>query len=148
MKLISDRETQKRAARFLVVGGTSFAVQVAVMKVASDAVGLGANGAFTVSFGCSTLTHYLLNRFWALPSARVDTWRQAKEYLGTAAISWVINLAVFRLCLDGFGLGKVGATAVAVPPSTVVVFLLLNYRVFRAEAKKPGAVVADRGPRV
>ena len=87
MKLISDRETQKRAARFLVVGGTSFAVQVAVMKVASDAVGLGANGAFTVSFGCSTLTHYLLNRFWALPSARVDTWRQAKEYLGTAAIS-------------------------------------------------------------
>ncbi len=134
MKLISDRETQGRAARFLVVGGTSFAVQVAVMKMASDVVGLGANGAFTVSFGCSTLTHYLLNRFWALPSARVDTGRQAKEYLGTAAISWVINLAVFRLCLDGLGLGKVWATAAAVPPSTVVVFLLLNYRVFRAGA--------------
>lgn len=138
MNLFSDRETLRRAARFLVVGGTSFAVQVAVMKVGSDAVGLGTNVAFTVSFGCSTLTHYLLNRFWALPSARVDTWRQAKEYLGTAAISWVINLAVFRLCLDGFGLGKVGATAVAVPPSTVVVFLLLNYRVFRAGAAKTG----------
>jgi putative flippase GtrA len=132
MKLISDRATQGRAARFLVVGGTSFAVQVAVMKVASDGVGLATNAAFTVSFGCSTLTHYLLNRFWALPSARVDTWRQAKEYLGTAAISWVINLAVFRLCLDVIGLSKMGATAVAVPPSTVVVFLLLNYRVFRA----------------
>ena len=64
----------------------------------------------------------------------MDTWRQAKEYLGTAAISWVINLAVFRLCLDGLGLGKVWATAAAVPPSTVVVFLLLNYRVFRAGA--------------
>jgi putative flippase GtrA len=44
----------------------------------------------------------------------------------------VINLAVFRLCLDVIGLSKMGATAVAVPPSTVVVFLLLNYRVFRA----------------
>ena len=135
MKLISDRETQGRAARFLVVGGASFAVQVAVMKMASDVVGLGTNGAFTVSFGCSTLTHYLLNRFWALPSARVDPWRQAKEYLGTAVISWVINLAVFRLCLDVIGLGKIWATAVAVPPSTVVVFLLLNYRVFRAGKK-------------
>ncbi len=138
MKLISDRETRVRAARFLIVGGTSFAVQVAVMKVASDAMGLEANVAFTVSFVGSTLTHYLLNRFWALPSARADTWRQAKEYVGTAAISWVINIAVFRLCLDGFGLGKMWATAVAVPPSTVVVFLLLNYRVFRAGATAGG----------
>jgi len=135
-KSISDGETQRRAARFLVVGGTSFGVQVAVMTVASDGLGWGTNVAFTVSFVCSTLTHYLLNRFWALPSARVDTGRQAKEYLGTAAISWVINFAVFRLCLDGIGLGKVWATAVAVPPSTVVVFLLLNFRVFRA---KPAA---------
>ena len=90
------------------------------------------------NFAGSTLTHYLLNRFWALPSARADTWRQAKEYVGTAAISWVINIAVFRLCLDGFGLGKMWATAVAVPPSTVVVFLLLNYRVFRAGATAGG----------
>lgn len=133
MKLISDRETQVRAARFLVVGGTSFIVQVAVMKVASDVMGLGTNVAFSLSFVCSTLTHYLLNRFWALPSARVDTWRQAKEYLGTAAISWVINLAVFRLCLDVIGLQKIWATAAAVPPSTIVVFLILNYRVFRAK---------------
>jgi len=133
MKLLSDRETQLRAARFLLVGGTSFIVQVAVMKVASDVIGLVTNVAFSLSFGCSTLTHYVLNRFWALPSARVDTWRQAKEYLGTAAISWVINLAVFRLCLDLMGLQKMWATAVAVPPSTIVVFLILNYRVFRAK---------------
>jgi putative flippase GtrA len=44
----------------------------------------------------------------------------------------VINFALFRLCVDGFGLGRILATAIAVPPSTVVVFLLLNYRVFRA----------------
>ena len=138
MKLISGRETRVRAARFLIVGGTSFTVQVAVMKVASDAIGLEVNVAFTVSFVGSTLTHYLLNRFWALPSARADTWRQAKEYVGTAAISWVINIAVFRLCRVGFGLGKMWATAVAVPPSTVVVFLLLNYRVFRAGATAGG----------
>jgi putative flippase GtrA len=148
MKLISDRETQVRFARFLIVGGTSFAVQVAVMKVASDAMGLSTNVAFTLSFVCSTLTHYLLNRFWALPSARVDTWRQAKEYLGTSAISWVINIAVFRLCLDVIGLGKIWATAVAVPPSTVVVFLLLNFRVFRAGGEKRSGPPTSGGPTV
>ena len=96
---------------------------------------VGETWAFTFSWVVSTTTHYFANRFWALPSARVDTWRQAKEYLGTAAISWVINIAVFRLCLDVMGLSKVWATAVAVPPSTVVVFLLLNFRVFRAGAR-------------
>ena len=131
---LTDRETQVRFARFLVVGGTSYGVQVAVMKLASEVGGLATNVAFTLSFVCSSATHYVLNRFWALPSARADSWRQAREYLGTVAISYLINIAVFRLCLDVIGLGKIWATAVAVPPSTVVVFLILNYRVFRAGA--------------
>jgi len=92
---------------------------------------LGTNGAFTLSFLCSTSTHYTLNRFWALPSTRGDTLRQLGEYLAAAALSYVINLSLFRLCLDVFGWGKLWSTAVAVPPSTLVVFLLLNYRVFR-----------------
>ncbi|MSU22433.1 MAG: GtrA family protein [Opitutus sp.] len=127
---LSDRETQVRFARFLTVGATAYAVQVATMKL--FLLGAGTNVAFTLSFMCSTSTHYTLNRFWALPSARVDTWRQLREYLGTSAISYVINFSLFRLCLDGLGLGEIWATAIAVPPSTVVVFLLLNYRVFRA----------------
>ena len=118
--------------RFLVVGGTSFVVQVGAMKLALLALGI--NAAFTVAFTCSTTTHYLLNRFWALPSARTDGRRQFFEYLGTVAISFVINLGVFHLCLDGIGLDRMWATAAAVPPSTVVVFLLLNHRVFRAKS--------------
>ena len=58
-----------------------------------------------------------------------------REYLFTAALSFVINYGLFHLCVDGFGLGKIWSMAIAVPPSTLVVFLLLNYRVFRA---KPG----------
>ena len=133
-QLFSSATSYGRAARFLIVGATSYGVQVAVMKIASEVIGLGTNTAFSVSFICSSATHYLLNRFWALPSARADSWRQAREYLGTVAISYLINIGVFRLCLDIIGLTKIWATAVAVPPSTVVVFLLLNYRVFRAAA--------------
>ena len=132
---LPDKPTQWRFARFIAVGGLSYGVQVATMMLFSRGLGLATNVAFTLSFVCSTATHYTLNRFWALPSARSDTWRQAREYLGASAISFVINFAVFHLCLDVIGLGKIWATAVAVPPSTVVVFLLLNYRVFRAAKK-------------
>lgn len=122
-------ENRGRLTRFLVVGGTAYAVQWTTMKL--FAPWMDENVAFTLSFLCSSATHYTLNRFWALPSSRQDSWRQLAEYLATVALSWVINLAVFRLCRDGLGLGKLWATAVAVPPSTVVVFLLLNFRVFR-----------------
>jgi len=130
---IPEKSTRVRLARFLVVGGTAYSVQVATMKL--FLLGCGTNAAFTLSFLCSSSTHYTLNRFWALPSERRDSWHQAREYLGTVALSWIINIALFRLCLDVFGLGILWATAIAVPPSTLVVFLLLNYRVFRAKAK-------------
>jgi putative flippase GtrA len=128
-RILTSRETQVRFFRFLAVGGTAYVVQVVSMKLLLG--WLGTNLAFTLSFICSTSTHYTLNRFWALPSARADPWRQLGEYLAAAALSFAINFSLFRLCLDIFGLDKLWSTAVAVPPSTVVVFLLLNYRVFR-----------------
>ena len=128
-RILTRRETQVRFFRFLAVGGTAYLVQMASMKLLLG--WLGTNPAFTLSFMCSTSTHYLLNRFWALPSMRADTLRQLGEYLVTAALSFMINFAIFRLCLDVFRLDKLWSTAVAVPPSTLVVFLLLNYRVFR-----------------
>ncbi len=124
--------TQVRFVRFLTVGATAYGVQFATMKL--FLAWLPTNAAFTLSFLCSTSTHYALNRFWALPSNRADTLRQLREYLLVAALSYVINFAIFHLCLDVIGLGKLWSTAVAVPPSTVIVFLLLNYRVFRARA--------------
>ncbi|MDB6128104.1 MAG: GtrA family protein [Verrucomicrobia bacterium] len=135
--MLTDRRTQVRFARFLVVGATAYGVQVGTMTV--FLMMLTTNLAFTLSFLCSTFTHYLLNRFWALPSERADVVRQAKDYVGVAALSFLINFSIFHLCLDVFGFGKLWSTAIAVPPSTAVVFLLLNYRVFRAKKPTPSS---------
>lgn len=128
------RETQWRLFRFLAVGGGSALVQVAVIAVLKHL--MPELLAFTVSWVVSTVTHYLANRFWALPSARHDAGKQFAEYLFTVAVSWVINTAAYYICRQTFGLGVEWATLWAIPPSTVVVFLLLNYRVFRAGAVK------------
>ena len=128
-RILTSRETQVRFFRYLIVGGTACLVQLASMKLFLG--WLGTNLAFTLSFLCSASTHYTLNRFWALPSKRADTLRQLGEYLTIATLSYVINFLLFRLCLDVFGLDKLWSLVVIGPPSTVVVFLLLNYRVFR-----------------
>lgn len=126
------RETQFRLWRFLVVGGGSLGVQLVVLWALKG--WLDETIAFSVSWVISTATHYFANRFWALPSVRHDAARQFGEYLFTVALSYLINLAAFKVC-RALGMSTLWATACAVPPSTIVVFLLLNYRVFRAKPK-------------
>ena len=127
---LTDREARLRLFRFLAVGGGSALVQFGVLALLKGR--MGDTLAFSISWMLSTATHYLANRYWALPSGRHDPAKQFGEYLFTIAVSWVINVAVFSACQRFFGLGLMWATFWAIPPSTIVVFLLLNYRVFRA----------------
>lgn len=121
-----------RLFRFLVVGGGSALVQLGLMWLFGRI--LPEKISFSLSWVCSTATHYLANRFWALPSARADTGRQLGEYAFTVALSYLINLGAFVALRDGLGVGPYASTLLAIPPSTVVVFLLLNFRVFRPRA--------------
>lgn len=132
--MMPSRETQVRFFRFLSVGGLSAVVQFITLRIFKT--WLGPDLAFTCSFVCSTSTHYLMNRFWALPSDRSDAWKQATEYLGTAGISYLINLSLFKVCHDLLGISVMWSAVVALPPSTLVVFLILNYRVFRRKARQ------------
>lgn len=126
---LTHRPTQVRFLRFLVVGGGSALVQLGVLWALGGH--LPEDPAFVVSWVVSTTAHYLANRFWALPSARQDAGRQLGEYLGTVALSLAINWVAFRLARNVLGLGPLLSALAAIPPSTVVVFLLLNFRVFR-----------------
>jgi putative flippase GtrA len=128
-------QTLSRLIRFLAVGGGSAGVQFLVLAWLKT--WLNASVAFSISWVVSTTTHYLANRFWALPSARHDRAKQFGEYLFAVALSYVINLGAFKVCHDVGGMSVMWSAFWAIPPSTVVVFLLLNYRVFRAKPGNP-----------
>jgi putative flippase GtrA len=125
---LHDRESQLRLLRFLAVGGGTALVQVAVLRTLKR--WMGETLAFSLSWVVSTATHYFANRFWALPSTRGDTAQQFGEYLVAVALSYLINLGAFKLLRHRFKLSTTWATLWAIPPSTIVVFLILNYRVF------------------
>lgn len=132
-KLLPSRETRIRFVRFVTVGGTAAVVQFASLAVLKRF--LGPNLAFTISFVMSTTTHYLLNRFWALPSYRQDSVRQLSEYLLTAGLSYIVNLTLFKVSFNLLGFSVMWSAVIALPPSTLLVFLLLNYRVFKQHGR-------------
>jgi putative flippase GtrA len=125
---LHDREARLRLLRFLAVGAGAALVQVAVLWALKAR--WGETLAFSIAWAVSTTTHYFANRFWALPSGRRDSARQFGEYLFAVALSFLINLGAFKLLRNYFELDPTWATLCAIPPSTVVVFLILNYRVF------------------
>jgi putative flippase GtrA len=135
-RMLPDRETQVRFWRFVAVGGTTALVQLGSLAVLKR--WLAPTLAFSVSFILSTSTHYSLNRFWALPSVRRDRARQFTEYLATAGLSYLVNVSLFNFSLHVFGLSVMWSAVFAVPPSTLMVFLLLNYRVFRHRSPPAG----------
>ncbi len=88
--------------------------------------------AFVASYALAVAVHYSLNRFWALRSSRQDYRRQTGEYCATVVGSFLVNFCLFQLAVRVFRVPTVWAALVTNPPTTVVVFLILNFRVFRA----------------
>jgi putative flippase GtrA len=126
----SERATQVRFFRFVSVGGVVAATQFAVLALVRNY--WNPKIAFTSAFVVATAVHYSLNKLWALPSERRDSGRQLAEYLVTVVLSYLINLGIFTFALSVLNVSVMWAALCAVPPATLVVFLLLNYRVFRA----------------
>jgi putative flippase GtrA len=125
---LDDREGVFRLLRFLVVGGGTALIQVGILKVLRTR--FEETLAFTGSWIASTVVHYVANRFWALPSGRDDSLMQFWEYLFVVVLSYGINLGTFKALRIKFGFSPGWATLLAVPPSTILVYLIFNYRVF------------------
>jgi hypothetical protein len=113
----------------LTVGGVSAGVRFGALAATQNF--LKPSLAFSFAFVFSTVAHYFLNRFWALRSSRQDVGRQMGEYLLTVLISYGINLLMFEICRRFLGLSVVSSGLWSIPPSTIVVFLLLHFHVFR-----------------
>jgi putative flippase GtrA len=126
---VLSSKNRSRFLRFIVVGGVGFVVQTGSMKLLKQV--LPARIAFTIAFALSVVSHYSFNRFWALTSTRRDTGRQALEYLGTVGVSYLVSFLAFNFFLAILRVGPMWSTVLSVPPSSVVVFLLLNFHVFR-----------------
>ena len=132
-RLLLNRQTQVRFIKFFTVGALGYIVNVGFFNALKG--NASANGAFTIAFIISTCSHYTLNRFWALRSVRSDSLRQFIEYLMTVVLSYAISWACFKGFHAGLGLSLGAAQALSIPPSTIVTFFILNFRVFKGHHK-------------
>jgi putative flippase GtrA len=90
----------------------------------------GPRVSFSLAFLIALAAHFTLSKFFTFRD-RSSAWvRQISQYLIVAAISYVIQLAVFQSALSFLGLPVLGANAAAVLVGTIVGFLLMHSWVF------------------
>jgi putative flippase GtrA len=87
--------------------------------------------AVSIAYFVGVACHFLLNKFWVFQCRRSDYVRQLMQYLTVVLSSWLTTIATVQLSLSTITHNILIAKLFAVPPATLIGFILMQFFVFR-----------------
>jgi putative flippase GtrA len=117
------RDNVVQVARFLGVGAIGYVVNLAAYAAATHAVGLDYRVSAFVSFVLALLTTFSLNRHVTFAAGDGPIAAQLWRYVVVNSAGFATNLVVLMLLVDGAGVAKVPAEALAAAAAAPVNFL-------------------------
>ena len=118
--------------RFGVVGGIGFAVNLAVYALFVHALGVDYHVAAVLAWLVAVVNNFMLNRHWTFDARDGLVHFQAMRFLVVSLGALLVSLLLLTLLVEGAGLPKVAAQALAVAASMPLNFLgnkLWSFRV-------------------
>ena len=109
-------------AKFCIVGGSGYAINLAVYTALLKWAGLHYLGAAFVSFLVAVSNNYWWNRHWTFRDDRGHFAYQGMRFAVISAVALAANLGLLRL-LVAFGVGKVVGQAIAIVAVTPLNFV-------------------------
>jgi putative flippase GtrA len=116
------RHNWVQLAKFCIVGGVGYGVNLAVYSLLLNWADLYYLVAAIGSFAVAVTNNYLLNRYWTFHGYRGHFGYQGARFLAVSLVSLGANLLVLRLLIHA-GLGKVVAQAIAIVLVTPMNFI-------------------------
>lgn len=118
--------------RFGLVGGTGFVVNVGVYALCVHALAIDYRGAFVLAWLVAVTNNFLLNRHWTFDAAAGNVRFQAVRFFVVSVVAAAFGFLLLTVLVEGAGLAKVPAEALAVAASTPLNFLGNKLWSFRA----------------
>jgi putative flippase GtrA len=109
--------------RFGLVGGVGFVVNLAVYTLFVHAVGLDYRAANVAAWLVAVLNNFVLNRHWTFAAGDGRARSQAIRFLLVSLVAEAFSLLLLTLFVQGAGIAKVPAQALAVAASMPLNFL-------------------------
>ncbi len=109
--------------RFGLVGGIGFVVNLAVYTLFVHGVGLDYRAANVAAWLVAVINNFVLNRHWTFAAGDGRARSQAVRFLVVSLVAEAFSLLLLTLFVQGVGLAKVPAQALAVAASMPLNFL-------------------------
>jgi putative flippase GtrA len=109
--------------RFSLVGASGYAVNLAVFAGCVHALGIGYALSAGVAFLVAVVNNFWWNRHWTFAAGHGHAGFQAARFFAVSVVGFLFGLLLLVGLVDGLGLAKVPAQAVAVLCATPVSFL-------------------------
>ncbi len=120
--------------RFGLVGGVGFAVNLAVYTLCVHGIGIDYRVSSVVAWLVAVINNFVLNRHWTFDASDGRARFQAIRFLVVSLVAEAFSLLLLTLFVQGVGLPKVPAQALAVAASMPLNFLGNKLWSFRAAA--------------
>jgi putative flippase GtrA len=118
--------------RFGLVGGVGFIVNLAVYTLFVHSVGVDYRVASVVAWLVAVANNFVLNRHWTFDAGDGRVRFQAMRFLVVSLVAEAFSLLLLTLFVEGAGMAKVAAQALAVAGSMPLNFLGNKLWSFRA----------------
>ena len=118
--------------RFGLVGGVGFVVNVAVYALFVHSVGLDYRAASVVAWLVAVINNFVLNRHWTFDARAGRAHFQAMRFFVVSLAAEGFSLLLLTLLVEGAGVSKLPAQALAVAASMPLNFLGNKLWSFRA----------------
>jgi putative flippase GtrA len=122
-----------RFLRFCTVGATVASIDFGLLWLLSSRI--PPLVAVSIAYLTGVCCHFLLNKMWVFRCRRSDYIRQLTQYSAVVIASWATTITIVHLCLSRFTSNVLIAKLFALPPATLVAFLLMQFFVFRGPHK-------------
>jgi putative flippase GtrA len=118
-----------RAVKFCVVGALVCAVDFAAIWLFKQF--LPRLAAVSLAYFIAVAVHFCLNKWWVFDARREVHAAELGRYLVTVLACWLCTVGVVSFALHFITANIFAAKAMALPPTTVLGFLLMRFFVFR-----------------
>jgi putative flippase GtrA len=131
------RSALQRPIRFCLVGAAVFALDFFLIWILHRL--MPKLLAVSIAYVVAVTVHFCLNRWWVFAAAQDPPARQLARYVPTVAACWACTVGIVWLSLRTLSPNVFLAKALAIPPATLLGFLLMRFFVFRAARPQASA---------
>ncbi|MBV9194714.1 MAG: GtrA family protein [Solirubrobacterales bacterium] len=109
--------------RFAAVGASGYVVNLTVFAVCVHVLGLDYRVGSVIAFVVSVVGNFWLNRHWTFSARQRHPFRQGVRFFAVSLIAFGFTYVLLVALVDGAGMIKVLAQAIAVAASTPLSFV-------------------------